>query len=250
MDILKFIFLFLLYIYMPTLKDYHQFVKKYNKEFSLTGISKLTKPKLKKKIEDVLSEQRLEIKDEWRKLHPGEYGQPPAPKKTEPKKTEPKKTASKNSPIKKALSKKKIDKDELKKAIEKTKTAPKKTASKPAPKKEAPKKEAPKKKVMLVGSLGYDHNWADEFIHFEEEFYFKSLNRAKAKLLTKKEYLDEEKELYSNLKKEIDKNKEFLDPKDIKRVYKNLKEDKEEYHNRILDLLNKREQEKKSNRKN
>jgi hypothetical protein len=94
---------------MPTLNDYRKFVKKYNKEFSLVGISKLTKPKLKKKIEDVLSEQRTEIKEEWKKLHPGEYGQPPAPKKEEPKKKAPKKTAPKKEAPKKTAPKKKTN---------------------------------------------------------------------------------------------------------------------------------------------
>ena len=86
---------------MPTLSDYKNFVKKYNKEFSLVGISKLNKFQLKKKIEDVLSEQRTEIKDEWIKLHPNEYGQKEAPKKTAPKKTAPKKTAPKKTAPKK-----------------------------------------------------------------------------------------------------------------------------------------------------
>ena len=103
MDILN---INIIYINMPTLKDYQTFVKKYNKEFSLVGISKLNKSQLKKKIEDVLSEQRTEIKDEWRKLHPAEYGQKEAPKKTAPKKTAPKKTASKKEATKKETSKK------------------------------------------------------------------------------------------------------------------------------------------------
>ena len=97
MDFLKYYY----YIYKLIINDYHKFVKKYNKEFSLVGISKLTKPKLKKKIEDVLSEQRTEIKDEWRKLHPREYGQAPAPKKEAPKKTAPKKTEPQKTKSKK-----------------------------------------------------------------------------------------------------------------------------------------------------
>ena len=124
---------------MPTLSEYKNFVKKYNKEFSLVGISKLNKSQLKKKIEDVLSEQRTEIKDEWRKLHPNEYGQKEAPKKTAPKKTAPKKTAPK-------------------------KETPKKTA----PKKEAPKKETSKKNEYDI-MFAYMTGMANKSVKFTEK---------------------------------------------------------------------------------
>merc|ERR1711904_545278 len=91
----------------------------------------------------------------------------------------------------------------------------KETKPKPTPKKEPVKK----KEVMIVGSLDYDNRWADDFIHYDEKFYIHWLSKSKQKDKTKKLYLKEEKELYDNLKKEIDKNKKFIDPKQIKNTY-------------------------------
>jgi len=124
----------------------------------------------------------------------------------------------------------------------------KETKPKPTPKKEPVKK----KEVMIVGSLDYDNRWADDFIHYNANFYFYWLGKSldSDNYYNKKLYLKEEKELYDNLKKEIDKNKKFIDPKQIKNTYEYLKDEKNEYNNRILENLKKKETVKKEPKRN
>jgi hypothetical protein len=105
-----------------------------------------------------------------------------------------------------------------------------------------------KKEVMIVGSLEYNNDWADDFIIYDEKFYIYWFNKSKKldNYYNKKLYLKQEKELLDNLKKEIDKNKQFIDPKDIKDTYKYLKDEKNDYHNKILENFKKNAEPKKA----
>jgi hypothetical protein len=69
---------------MPTVKDYKNFVKKYNKDFSLRGYSKMNKTELKNRIEAVLNQKRDEIKNEWKALHSGTTPKPAAKPEAKP----------------------------------------------------------------------------------------------------------------------------------------------------------------------
>jgi len=92
-------------------KELLDFIKKYNKEFAIKGYSKLSKPDLQSKVEDVLKRKipRSMIFKEYQGLKNKPAPKKVAPKKAPAKKAAPKKAAPKKAPAKKPAPAKKAD---------------------------------------------------------------------------------------------------------------------------------------------
>ena len=89
--------IYYIYIYyrMASHTDYRKFAVKYNREFKIAGIHKMTKPDLINAIEDKLKKSRKEIRDEYKQLknikkEKKEPAQKPKPKPAQKPKPSPK----------------------------------------------------------------------------------------------------------------------------------------------------------------